>query len=169
MPGVIPPRVLQTRCHRGSAIVVRGRVRLALIDTHSSDRTKTDASTRHSVGPMAQGANSSSPTPWASLFVFSPPATATIFSKIWRPTSSTGTPSRITPALISISSTIRSYMGVLVATLIEGDGLHPKQLPRPVVKTTTLHPPATSPVTETGSYPGVSMITNPLLRIGSAK
>src|SRR5580704_8880790 len=131
--------------------VVCGRLRPASIDQHSSDRTKTDASAGYSVGPMAHGANSSSPTPWASLLVFSPPATATIFSKIWRPTSSTETPSRITPALISMSSTIRSYMGVFVAILIDGAGLQPKQLPRPVVKTTTLQPPASKPVTDAGS------------------
>ena len=60
-----------------------------------------------------------------------------------------------------MSASIRSNMGVFVASLIEGEGLQPKQLPRPVVKTTTLAPPATIPVTLAGSYPGVSMMTNP--------
>ncbi len=46
----------------------------------------------HSVGPMLHGANSSSPTPWISLLVFLPLATARISSKICRPTSSTGVP-----------------------------------------------------------------------------
>ena len=55
-----------------------------------------------------------------------------------------------------------------MATLIDGAGLQPKQLPRPVVNTTMLQPPATRPVTETGSYPGVSIITKPLLVTGSA-
>ena len=53
-----------------------------------------------------------------------------------------------------MSSRIRSYMGVLVATLIDGVGLQPKQLPRPVVNTITFAPPATMPVTLTGSKPG---------------
>ena len=35
-----------------------------------------------------------------------------------------------------------SYRGVLVATLIDGTGLHPKTEPRPVVKTSTLQPVA---------------------------
>ena len=52
---------------------------------------------------------------------------------------------------MSMSSIIRSYIGVLVATLIDGTGLQPKQLPRPVVNTTTLAPPATRPVTLGGS------------------
>ena len=89
--------------------------------------------------------------PCASLFVRSPLATVRIFSKISRPTSATDAPSMIRPALTSMSSCIRSNMGVLVATLIDGTGLQPKQLPRPVVNTTMLAPPATSPVTDAGS------------------
>ena len=59
------------------------------------------------VGPNCQGANSSSPRPASSLFVFSPLATAMIFSKIRRPTCSTvSVPSRIVPALMSMSSSI---------------------------------------------------------------
>ena len=41
-------------------------------------------------------------------------------------------------------------------------------LPRPVVNAITLHPPAANPVSETGSYPGVFMNTNPGVEIRSA-
>src|SRR5262249_13088552 len=108
----------------------------------------------HRVGPIAHGANSSSPTPLASLFVFLPLATARISSKICRPTSSTGVPARITPASTSMSSVMCRYSGVFVATLIDGTGLQPKTEPRPVVNTSTFAPPATIPVMLTGSYPG---------------
>ena len=56
----------------------------------------------------------------------------------------------------------------LVASFKLGAGLQPKTEPRPVVKQTTLAPAATCPVTETGSYPGESMKTNPLLFTVSA-
>ena len=46
----------------------------------------------YNVGPMLQGANSSSPTPLISLLVFLPLATARISSKICWPTASTGVP-----------------------------------------------------------------------------
>src|SRR3954462_1707591 len=51
---------------------------------------------------------------------------------------------------------------------MDGEGLQPNTLPRPVVKQTRFAPPATCPVAETGSYPGVSMQTNPFLVTGSA-
>src|SRR4029079_4367858 len=51
---------------------------------------------------------------------------------------------------------------------IDGVGRHPNTDPRPVVKHTTVAPPATIPVTETGSYPGVSMNTSPRSVTGSA-
>src|SRR5215475_9106502 len=50
---------------------------------------------------------------------------------------------------------------------MEGTGLQPNTEPRPVVKQMTLHPPATRPVIETGSWPGVSMNTKPRVLIGS--
>src|SRR5262249_43822941 len=93
---------------------------------------------RHKVGPMAHGANSSSPTPLISLLVSLPLATARPSSKICRPTASTGVPSRMTPALMSMSSVMCRYSGVLVATLIDGAGLQPNTEPRPVVNTSTL-------------------------------
>ena len=40
---------------------------------------------------------------------------------------------------------------MFVATLIDGTGVQPNAEPRPVVKQTTFAPPATMPVTETGS------------------
>ena len=52
---------------------------------------------------------------------------------------------------MSMSSIMCSYSGVLVATLIDGAGLQPNTLPRPVVKTSTFAPPATMPVMLTGS------------------
>ena len=64
--------------------------------------------------------------PSASLRVASPLATFRISSKICRPFSWTLTvPSTISPQLMSMSSVIRSYSGVFVASLIEGDGLQP--------------------------------------------
>src|SRR3954467_9974989 len=72
------------------------------------------------------------------------------------------------PQLVSMSSCSRRYIGELVAILIDGDGLQPNMLPRPVVKQTTLAPPATCPVADTGSYPGVSMKTKPFAVTGSA-
>src|SRR5262245_33817336 len=66
-----------------------------------------------------------------------------------------------------MSSSMCRYMREFVASLIEGTGLQPNTEPRPVVKQITLHPPATSPVIETGSWPGVSMKTNPRVVIGS--
>lgn len=59
-------------------------------------------------------------------------------------------------------------MGVLEASLRVGEGYDPKQDPLPVVKQIKFAPPAICPVTETGSYPGVSMKTNPLSSIFSA-
>ena len=50
---------------------------------------------------------------------------------------------------------------------MEGTGLHPNTEPRPVVNQMMLHPPATKPVIDTGSWPGVSMNTKPLVVMGS--
>ena len=52
---------------------------------------------------------------------------------------------------MSMSSSMRRYMAVLVAILIDGAGLKPKQEPRPVVKAMMLPPLATWPVAEAGS------------------
>src|SRR5207248_6657457 len=66
------------------------------------------ASTAQNVGPRIQGANSSSPMPASSLRVFSPLAVAMILSKMRMPTCSTvSVPSRIVPALMSMSSCIQ--------------------------------------------------------------
>jgi hypothetical protein len=46
---------------------------------------------------------------------------------------------------------MRLYIGVLVASLIDGAGLQPNTMPRPVVKQTNLAPPATCPAAATGS------------------
>src|ERR1043165_1542092 len=102
------------------------------------------AGDRYSVGPVCQGANSSSPMPSSSLLVGLPDATARISSKIWRPTSSSDTPPRIVPQSMSMSSFMWRYSAELVASLIDGTGLQPNTEPRPVVKHTRLAPPATS-------------------------
>jgi hypothetical protein len=57
---------------------------------------------------------------------------------------------------------------VVVASLRLGAGFEPNTEPRPVVKQTMVAPPATIPVTDTGSYPGVSMNTKPGSVTGSA-
>src|SRR4026209_2310920 len=105
-------------------------------------------------GPMIHGANSSSPTPDSSLLLGLPDATATISSKICRPTWASGVPSRLTPQLISMSSHRCRYIKLLVASLIDGTGLQPNTEPRPVVKQIMLQPPATRPVIDTGDGPG---------------
>src|SRR5262249_1626793 len=102
--------------------------------------------------PRYQGTNSSAPKPCRSLLLGSPEAVARINRKIFSPASCTVVdPSRISPALKSMSSSMRSYIGVLVAILSDGDGLHPYTEPRPVVKQIMFAPPATCPVAETGS------------------
>ena len=74
---------------------------------------------------MLHGANSSSPSPIDSLLVGLPLATSSSSSKICAPTSSTGVPSRMTPALMSMSSVMRWYVIEFVATLRHGAGLQP--------------------------------------------
>src|SRR5436309_1875753 len=106
------------------------------------------------VAPTIQGLNSSSPTPCRSLLLFSPEATASIFSKISAPTASSDAPSSTRPASTSMSFCIFWYSALLLATLMLGEGLQPKHEPRPVVNTTRVQPEATWPVTEMGSYPG---------------
>ena len=75
---------------------------------------------------------------------------------------------RITPALTSISSDILSYNPKLDAILIHGDGFDPKADPLPVVNAIILQPLAIWPVTDAGSYPGLSINTKPLSLIISA-
>src|SRR2546428_314666 len=80
---------------------------------------------------MIQGATSSSPTPVSSLFERLPDAIAI-----------TGVPSSTTPQLMSMSSAMWRYISELVASFIDGTGLHPNTDPRPVVKQMMLQPPA---------------------------
>src|SRR5215467_11957407 len=104
------------------------------------------------VAPSTHGANSAPPKSKLSLFVGWPDAVLRIRSKIRSPHCCTvSSPSRMVPQLTSMSSSMRLYMGVLVASLIDGAGLQPNTLPRPVVKQTRLAPPATCPVAATGS------------------
>src|SRR5882757_280902 len=115
-------------------------------------KTIDDLATYHIVAPSTQGANSAPPKSKLSLLVGSPDATRSIRSKIRCPHCCTfSSPSRMVPQLTSMSSSIRLNIGVLVASLMEGDGLQPNTLPRPVVKQTRLAPPATCPVAATGS------------------
>jgi hypothetical protein len=106
----------------------------------------------HICAPIIHGTNSSSPIPSASLRLFSPEATRSIISNISVPFSEiVAVPSMISPQLTSMSSLIRLNIGVLVAILIEGAGLAPKQEPRPVVKSTIFAPLAICPVAPMGS------------------
>ncbi len=65
--------------------------------------------------------------------------------------------------LMSMSSSLWQYMSELVTNLMDGTGLQPNTDPRPAVKQMTLQPPASNPVIETGSWPGVSMKTKPFV------
>src|SRR5215472_1111474 len=104
------------------------------------------------VAPSTQGANSAPPKSKLSLLVGWPDAVLSMRSKMrWPHSCTVSSPSRMVPQLTSMSSSMRLYMGVLVASLIEGAGLQPNTLPRPVVKQTRLAPPATCPVAATGS------------------
>src|SRR3954451_6257992 len=104
------------------------------------------------VAPSTQGANSAPPKSKLSLLVGCPDAVLRMRSKMrWPHCWTLSSPSRMVPQLTSMSSSMRLYMGVLVASLIEGAGLQPNTLPRPVVKQTRLAPPATCPVAATGS------------------
>src|SRR5579863_810471 len=104
------------------------------------------------VAPSTQGANSAPPKSKLSLLVGLPEAVLSIRSKMrWPHCCTVSSPSRMVPQLTSMSSSMRLYIGVLVASLIEGAGLQPNTLPRPVVKQTRLAPPATCPVAATGS------------------
>src|SRR4051794_23427232 len=104
------------------------------------------------VAPSTHGANSAPPKSKLSLLVGWPEAVFSISSKMrWPHSCTVSSPSRMVPQLTSISSSMRLYIGVLVASLIDGAGLQPNTLPRPVVKQTRLAPPATCPVAATGS------------------
>ena len=81
-------------------------IRLTAIPAYGLRKAGSPTLTRYVIGPDVQGQNSSSPMPCASLLVSSPLATATIFSKISWPNSSTETPLRIRPASMSMSSII---------------------------------------------------------------
>src|SRR3954471_24831558 len=106
----------------------------------------------HIVAPSTHGANSAPPKSKLSLLVGWPDAVFSISSKIrWPHCCTLSSPSRMVPQLTSMSSSMRLYIAVLVASLIEGAGLQPNTLPRPVVKQTRLAPPATCPVAATGS------------------
>ena len=72
-----------------------------------------------------------------------------------------GEPGQIWEPSADFWSSMRRYVLVLVAILITGTDGKPIALPRPVVNTIRLQPPAASPVRDTGSYPGVFMKTNP--------
>src|SRR5256886_15495153 len=66
-----------------------------------------------------------------------------------------------------MSSPLWRDMSEWVASLIGGTGLQQKAEPGPVVKQMRLQPPATRPVIDTGSWPGVSMKTKPRVVMGS--
>src|SRR3954465_2131503 len=120
--------------------------------SHALTHAGEDRQDVQTVAPICQGANSAEPKSYCSLFVRSPEATRRMRSKIrWPACCTLSSPSRIVPQFTSMSSSIRWYIGVLVAILIDGVGLQPNTLPRPGVKHRTFAPPATWPVAETGS------------------
>src|ERR1700710_429152 len=130
---------------------------------------RRDDDRNHIVAPSTQGANSAPPKSKLSLLLGLPEAVFSIRSKMrWPHCCTVSSPSRMVPQLTSMSSSIRLNIAELVASLIEGAGLQPNTLPRPVVKQTRLAPPATCPVAATGSYPGVSIKTKPFLVTASA-
>src|SRR6201996_4563085 len=101
----------------------------------------------HIVAPSTQGANSAPPKSKLSLLVGWPEAVFSIRSKMrWPHCCTVSSPSRMVPQLTSMSSSIRLYIGELVASLIDGAGLQPDKLPRPAVKHTEMPPHATGPV-----------------------
>src|SRR3546814_10177740 len=102
--------------------------------------------------------------PYSPLYL-SPQATSRILSKISWPTCTTVfSPSAMPPQLMSMSSAMRLYMAVLVASLMDGEGLKPNTEPRPVVKQTRLAPEATCPVTEQGRSEGHTSDGQSLMR-----
>src|SRR3954465_5887819 len=89
------------------------------------------------VAPSTQGANSAPPKSKLSLLVGCPDAVLRMRSKMrWPHCWKLPSPSGMVRQLPSTSSSLPLYMGVLVASLIEGAGLQPNTLPRPVVKQT---------------------------------
>src|SRR5947207_14812383 len=118
-------------------------------DPHPQERRRVN---RYIVAPSTHGANSAPPKSKLSLLVGCPEAVFSIRSKMrWPHCCTVSSPSRMVPQLTSMSSSMRLYIAELVASLIEGAGLQPNTLPRPVVKQTRLAPPATCPVAATGS------------------
>src|SRR5207253_6053475 len=113
---------------------------------------RNDGSITYIVAPSTHDANSAPPKSKLSLLVGWPDAVFSISSKMrWPHCCTVSSPSRMVPQLTSMSSSMRRYIGVLVASLMDGAGLQPNTLPRPVVKQTRLAPPATCPVAATGS------------------
>ena len=69
----------------------------------------------------------------------------------WPSSATVHSPSITTPQLMSMSSSSRVNMGVLLASLMVGAGLLPNIEPRPVVKQMSCAPLAIWPVEATGS------------------
>ena len=87
----------------------------------------------------------------------------------WPICSIVSSPSSITPQLMSMSSSRRWYIGVLLASLIDGTGFAPNIEPRPVVKQIMFAPLAIWPVAEHGIESGrIHEHEAVLLSIGSA-
>src|ERR1700739_2269806 len=86
--------------------------------------SRNDGRVSYIVAPSTQGANSAPPKSKLSLLVGWPDAVFSIRSKMrWPHCCTVSSPSRMVPQLTSMSSSIRLYMGVLVASLIDGAGL----------------------------------------------
>ena len=105
----------------------------------------------YSVATRGQGANSSSHSRAARSCALADSVRG-IRRKMRSPFPLTlAPPSRISPQLMSMSSAMRLYIAVLVASFRLGAGLQPKQEPSPVVKPIILAPLPPLPVTDTGS------------------
>ena len=103
--------------------------------------------------PRCQGTNSWSPRPSSSLLVgFARGVRAGSARRCARPSAARRPRRRgSAPQLMSMSSSSRRYIGVLLASLMVGAGLEPNIEPRPVVKQIRLAPLAIWPVAATGS------------------
>ena len=123
------PQVLPAEQYPGVGFypLIRGR----------RDRRGGHAAVHHIVAPILHGANSAAPKscmPRSWCARPTPRATSPSSKICWPDSCTDKSPSRMAPQFTSMSSSIRWNIGVLVASLIDGAGLQPNTLPRPVVK-----------------------------------
>jgi hypothetical protein len=97
--------------------------------------------------------------PARSPALFSPEATRTVRSNVSAVRSAIDVPVRYLPASTSISACSRSYRALVVTNFSVGTNGKFVIEPLPVVKKIRLQPLATSPATDSRSFPGLSMKT----------